>query len=111
MNTTEQTATHETSVVHLDGRLDFLSSSALRDELAEQVATGRRWFVVDLGDVTYVDSSGLGALISGLKMARQSGGDLRIARPGDQLRTVLSLTSLDSVFTTYATVEEALADH
>ena len=55
-----------------------------------------------------MDSTGLGALISGLKMARLAGGDLRIAEAGEQARMILELTTLDKVIKPYATVEEAL---
>jgi anti-sigma B factor antagonist len=47
--------------------------------------------------------------MGGLKAARQAGGDLRIARAGEQARSVLSLTSLDRVFRMYDTVDDALA--
>ena len=53
--------------------------------------------VVDLSAVEFIDSSGLGALISGLKVARQAGGDLRIAAPTRQVITVLELTNLNRV--------------
>ena len=54
-----------------------------------------------------VASSGLGALISGLKSARLAGGDLRIARPGPQVLTVLEFTSLNRVLQAYDSVESA----
>jgi len=67
--------------------------------------------VVDLGAVTFIDSSGFGALIGGLKAARQAGGDLRIARPTNQALVVLKLTSLDRVLRPFASVEEAVAGY
>lgn len=97
------------AVVRIAGRLDFLSAGEARQRFVEAVANGQRALVVDLGDVQFIDSSGLGALIGGLKAARQAGGDLRIARAGEQARMVLSLTSLDRVFRLYDTVDEALA--
>lgn len=97
------------AVVRLAGRLDFLSSGEARQRFVEAVASGQRALVVDLGEVLFIDSSGLGALIGGLKAARQAGGDLRIARAGEQARAVLSLTSLDRVFRMYDTVDDALA--
>jgi anti-anti-sigma factor len=97
------------AVARLEGRLDLLSAQELKTRLTETIAGGDARLVVDLGGVPFIDSSGLGALISGLKAARQAGGDLRIARPGDQPRTVLQLTTLDRVLRPYPTVEEALA--
>lgn len=100
-----------TAVVRLDGRLDLLSAASVKLRLAQEVADGRRQIVVDLEAVDFIDSSGLGALISGLKAARVAGGDLRIARPREQARTVLRLTTLDRVLRGYETVEEASADY
>lgn len=100
-----------TAVVRLDGRLDLLSAAGVKQRLAQEVADGRRQIVVDLNGVEFIDSSGLGALIGGLKAARVAGGDLRIARPREQARTVLRLTTLDRVLRGYETVEEAAADY
>jgi anti-sigma B factor antagonist len=97
------------AVARLEGRLDLLSAPDLKKLLTQTVADGHPRLVVDLAGVAFIDSSGLGALISGLKAARQAGGDLRIAAAGDQPRTVLQLTTLDRVLRPYATVEEALA--
>jgi len=97
-------------VVRLSGRLDLVSATEVRQVLSRAVSDGRRWLVVDLGDVSFIDSSGLGALIGGLKAARRAGGDLRIARPTEQARIVLQLTNLERVLKPYSTVEEALAD-
>ena len=97
------------AVVRLRGRLDLLSAQDVKTRLTDSVADGQARLVIDLSDVPFIDSSGLGALISGLKAARQAGGELRIARPGDQPRIVLQLTTLDRVLRPYETVEEALA--
>ena len=97
------------TVVRPSGRLDLLSAAAMRQRLAQEVAAGHQHLVVDLAQVTFIDSSGLGALIGGLKAARVAGGDLRIARPGEQARITLELTTLDRVLRPYSTVEEALA--
>ena len=96
------------AVAHLEGRLDLLSARDVRARLTEIVAAGQDRLVVDLAKVPFIDSSGLGALISVLKATRQAGGDLRIACPDDQPLTVLKLTTLDRVLKPYATIEEAL---
>jgi anti-sigma B factor antagonist len=99
------------AIVAFSGRLDFLSAGAARNQLAETVEHGHRRLVVDLGETTFIDSSGLGALIGGLKAARKAGGDLRIAQPTQQAKAVLALTSLDRVFRFYSSVTEALAGY
>lgn len=97
------------TVIALSGRLDLLSAADVKQRLADSVAGGRRC-VVDMNQISFVDSSGLGALIGGLKAARVQGGDLRIARVPQQARIILELTTLDRVLRPYSTVEEALAD-
>lgn len=99
------------AVLRPEGRLDLLSAAQLKQQLTDAVAGGAQQLVIDMAGVTFIDSSGLGALIGGLKAARLAGGDLRIARAGEQARLVLELTRLDRVLQAYATVEEAVAGY
>jgi anti-sigma B factor antagonist len=96
------------AVVQPQGRLTMVTAPELRQVVAETVASGRSRIVVDLSGTEFLDSSGLGALIAGLKTARQAGGDLRIACLGPQPATVLKLTNLDRVLRPHASVAEAL---
>jgi anti-anti-sigma factor len=96
------------AVAEMAGDLNLLCATDVRTRLAAAVNDGQRRLVVDLSQVGFIDSSGLGALISGLKSARQAGGDLRIANPGEQARVVLKLTTLDRVLRPYDSVEDAL---
>jgi anti-sigma B factor antagonist len=89
------------------GRLNLVSAPPLRARIEDLIADGRTRIVVDLGAVESVDSSGLGALIGCLKVAREQGGDLRIAAAGEQVRAVLRLTNLDKILAPYDSVEEA----
>jgi anti-anti-sigma factor len=106
-----ETRGNHVAVVALEGRLDMLTAVDVKQKLASVVAEGSHRLVVDLDKVTFVDSSGLGALISGLKAARVAGGDLRLASPGKQVRYILEVSTLDRVLRPYATVEEALSDY
>lgn len=96
-------------VLRLTGRLDLLSAADVRQQVVQTVAEGTHRLVVDLAEVSFVDSSGLGALIAGLKAARLAGGDLRLARPTAQTRSLFQLVGLDRALRLYATVEDALS--
>lgn len=99
------------ALVELVGRLDLLSATDVRQKLSAAVAAGHPRLVVDLSAVEFIDSTGLGSLVSGLKATRLAGGDLRLANPAEQVRTILKLTTLDRVLKPYATTEEALAGY
>jgi anti-anti-sigma factor len=96
------------AVVRPAGVLDLRVAPELKRRLAEAVAAGNSQLVVDMAEVSFIDSSGLGALISGLKTAQQAGGDLRIARAGQQIRVALELSALQHLLRRYGTVEDAL---
>jgi anti-anti-sigma factor len=109
MDLTVEARDDGTSVVRPAGRLDLLAAPGMRQRLAAEVAAGRRLIVVDLGSVSFIDSSGLGSLIGGLRAARQAGSDLRIAGASEQARMIFELMALDQVLHPYATVEDAIA--
>jgi anti-sigma B factor antagonist len=94
-------------VVTPKGRLNMVSARRLKELLADLVTGGTIRIVVDMAETTFLDSSGLGALIAGLKSARQAGGDLRIARPTPSVMTVFELTNLDKVLRARDSVEGA----
>lgn len=87
-------------------RVTMAVAASFREAIGAAVAREPR-VVVDLGSTAFIDSSGLGALVSGLKSCRQAGGDLRIAGAGEQVRTVLQLTNLDRILRPHPTVEDA----
>jgi len=99
-----------TAVLQPTGRLNMVAAPAFKNLVEETVASGQTRIVVDLGAVTFIDSSGLGALIAGLKATRQAGGDLRIADVPEQVMTVLRLTNLDRVLPAHDTVVDASHD-
>jgi anti-sigma B factor antagonist len=85
------------AVVAPEGRLNMHSAPRLRAALEQLVAGGTTTIVVDLAATAFVDSSGLGALVTGLRAAESAGGGLRVARPSEEVSAVLELTRLDGV--------------
>jgi anti-sigma B factor antagonist len=97
-------------VVHLDGKLNMVDAPRLRDLINAHVEAGDNRIAIDLTKVVFMDSSGLGALIHGLKITRQAGGDLRIAAPTEQVKLVLELTNMERILKTYQDAETAFDD-
>ena len=97
------------AVIVCPPRVSMAVAASFRDAIGAAVAEAPK-VVIDLGPTTFIDSSGLGALVSGLKTCRQAGGDLRIAAAGEQVRTVLRLTNLDRILRAHETVEDARRD-
>lgn len=99
-----------TPVFHLKGRLmDQHQADRLMGALDEELRKGQRSVVLDMGDLQYMNSTGLNILISVLTRTRNSGGDTLIARMSSSVRQLFVVTKLDSVFVIAPTVEEAVA--
>lgn len=90
------------------GVLDGVSAGQLRKEVSDIVAEGADTVLLDLKDVTFIDSSGLGVLVATLKMVRAAGGKLVICSINDQVKMLFELTSMDRVFEIYANQDEFL---
>jgi anti-sigma B factor antagonist len=93
----------------VSGRVTAVSVGDLRARTKALVAEGRTEIILDLSDVSFMDSSGLAALVSGLKATREAGGWFRVAGVTENVRSVFSLTMLDKVFELYPDVDSARA--
>jgi anti-sigma B factor antagonist len=102
------------TVVHPSAeRLDIEVAADFRAMLLSLIEQGHRRLIVDLGDVSFIDSSGLGALVSALKTLKRSetGGDVRLARVQAPVVSLLEIIRLNRVFTTYQSVEQAVESY
>lgn len=96
-------------VIGVDGQLIVGNRHELKQMIIDSMEAGETKFVVDFAVTGYIDSSGLGVLVSLSKKIREAGGDLRLAGLNDDLRTLFELTKLDTLFTISDSVEEAIA--
>jgi anti-sigma B factor antagonist len=78
------------------------------DLLHKLVEENKLNIVVDLSDVKFMNSSGLGMLIGGLTTIKKSNGSLKLARVGDKIESLLIITKLITIFESFETVEEAV---
>ncbi len=91
--------------VQLSGILDKTKAPQFRADITKIVLAGADVVLIDLKEVTFVDSSGLGALVSALKTVRSSGGKLCICSINEHVRMLFELTSMDRVFDVFKSRE------
>jgi anti-sigma B factor antagonist len=96
-------------VVTVDGQLIVGNRQELKQKLSEALEAGERKFLIDFTNTGYIDSSGLGVLVSLSRKIREADGDLRLAGLNEDLRTLFELTKLDSLFNIADSAAAALA--
>ncbi len=89
-------------IVQPVGILDSTKGSQFRQDVSDLVNEGAKIVLVDFQDITFMDSSGLGALVLSLKPVRAPGGKLFICSINEQVRMLFELTSMDRVFQIFA---------
>jgi anti-sigma B factor antagonist len=99
----------ETTVVRAEGQLIVGNRHELKELVGRALEGGARRFVLDFSRTGYIDSSGLGALVTIAKQVRERGGELRLAGLNEDLRSLFELTKLDTLFAITDTSEQALA--
>jgi len=92
-------------------RLDAHNSGDLKNEMQKLFAEGNKNILVDLKDVRFIDSSGLGALVSGFKNAISHQGNLKLSSLQPQVKSMFELTRLHRVFEIFASTSEALDNY
>jgi anti-sigma B factor antagonist len=97
-------------VIELGGELDAYTCSRLRDTMIEVIDGGKSTVIVSMLKVEYIDSSGLGTLVGGLKRASEHNGEIGIVCTNPQIRKVFEITGLFRVFPLYDTEEDATRD-
>ena len=89
----------DVSVVDVAGRITLgEGSSALRDLMREMVGKGQKKILLNLGEVSYIDSSGIGELVSGFTTVTNSGGELKLLNLNKRVKDLLQITKLYTVF-------------
>jgi len=97
------------TVVEVRGEIDVYTAPVLREELTSLVDAQHTNLVVDLTQVSFMDSTGLGVLVGGLKKVRTLGGDLSLVIDQETILKVFRITALTQVFSIHSTLEAALA--
>ena len=104
--TTEQ-LNGDAYVISLSGEVDLYTAPEFKQKLLDVIAQGARSVVVDFTDTTFIDSTTLGVLVSGVKRLRENDGQLSLVCSDRNITKIFEITGLDKVFPIYESREEA----
>ncbi len=88
----------DVDILTIKGRLDAVSKNLIKENINSLVKNNRSSIVLDMGFVDFIDSSGLGSLVSCLRLVNKLGGDIKISSLQEQVRGIFELTRLHRVF-------------
>lgn len=97
-------------ILDIDGEIDLYNAPEIKDTIKGLMDDGKKQIIINLEAVSYIDSSGIGALISSLSNLKKIGGSLKIIHVYDSVKKVFELTKLTSFFEIYDSEDEAVAD-
>jgi anti-sigma B factor antagonist len=103
-----QRLSDDVGVVTLEGEIDIYSSPQFKEVLLKGIEEGATRVIIDLTDVTFIDSTALGVLVSGAKRVRPRNGGLDIICVDENIIRILEITGLDRIFGIYPSRAEAL---
>jgi anti-sigma B factor antagonist len=98
-------------LLSLQGRFDAGAADDFKKKMRTLTAQGVACYVIDLSRVSYIDSGGLGSLVTSLRRVREIQGDIRIASLSDKVRRVFELTRVYRIFDIYDSSEAAVASY
>jgi anti-sigma B factor antagonist len=99
----------DVTVIDLSGRITLgEGSSMLRDELRTLIGTNRRKILLNLADVSYIDTSGIGQLVAGFTTVSNQGGHLKLLNLTKKVKDVLQITKICTIFETFDDETQAL---
>lgn len=93
-------------VIQPSGILDGISANQLRREISDSVENGADMILVDFQDITFMNSTGIGALVSTLRTVRSAGSELFICSLNEQVQMIFKLTKMDRVFKPFTNRDE-----
>lgn len=96
-------------IVAVSGEADVYSAPALKDKITELIGAGEHTLIVDLSNVTFLDSTGLGVLVEARTATAEAGGLLPLVCSQQRVLKLFTITGLDGVFSIHASVGDAVA--
>lgn len=108
--TLEHRKVGDRTVLEVGGEIDVYTAPKLRERLVELVGEGNYKIIVDMTKVEFLDSTGLGVLVGGLKRVRSHDGQLALVCNQERIYKIFRITGLTKVFPIYDSTDEALQD-
>ncbi|MEL6820566.1 MAG: STAS domain-containing protein [Calditrichota bacterium] len=96
-------------IVRCSGKMDALSVVEFKKTVGGMVEAGKKHVILDLSGIDFLDSSGLGSMVSLLKLVRSKGGDIKLCGPNGMVRSVLELTRFHLLFDILDNCQQAVA--
>lgn len=94
------------SILFLEGDLDVYTVARLREAIDKSIAQGRYRIAIDLSQVGFLDSTGLAAMVGGMKRAAENDGELVLVSPTEQIKRILTTTGLVRLLPVYKNIED-----
>lgn len=98
-------------VIEVGGEVDVYTAPKLRESIVSAVDDGHNRLIIDVEQVDFLDSTGLGVLVGSLKRVRAEGGSLDIVCTHERILKIFDITGLDKVFGLHDSVDAAIAAH
>jgi anti-sigma B factor antagonist len=99
------------TIIEVGGEIDVYTAPKLRDKITELVGSGNYHLVIDMEKVDFLDSTGLGVLVGGLKKVRAHDGSMRLICNQERLLKIFRITGLAKVFVIHSSQADALAEN
>ena len=95
-------------ILDVAGEIDVYTAPQFKEAVNGIMAAGQKHLIIDMGNVTYMDSSGFGTLLSATRRLRPQGGTINLVRCNASIDRILRITRLDTVFATYDNLDDAI---
>lgn len=100
---------NDIKVLKIIGELDALVAPKLKDRITKLVEADTTKFIIDFEDLVHINSLAMGILRGKLKTVKNAGGDIKLIKLNDHIKTIFEMVGLDEIFEIYETEEEAIS--
>jgi anti-sigma B factor antagonist len=104
----DESRSEDLMIIKLQGEVDLYAAPELKDHVNRAIEAGKTKLVLDLSETTFIDSTTLGILVSGMKRLRPRGGMLAVLCPDPTMARIFDITGLNRMFSVHDTLEAAL---